>query len=343
MKSGIRSVLAAFVVTLGTPSGTFLAAEAQALERFSPEYNWLISAMPVLDGYVEMLLPIYDVAGALAYQYGTPETYAANVQYSVERARGQINMLHENNIWLLGILTEPPAYKRGAGGDLIRKIGDLKARSEDIRIMTETVLRNIETSVSGDELAFDTAMREAAALIRHLSSFAEFQEEFALLADADNHPVLRHIHTAEKATLESLYRLWEAEILTRVSYRTPEFETAMTELTGSVALMRRESRAANRMLEDHLRFLKNDEWGTKEAERNRTQEALDTEKARADLIRDLEMAIYHLLSETMDVEAFRFILFDVHEHTLKLDPAERRSPSKPLPRPERTVNPDRVH
>lgn len=338
-----RALVAAAVVWGMVPTLPPSKAQAQAIDRYSPEFMWLNSAMPIIAGYIDMLLPLYKVAGAVGGDYDSHETFAKEVRFSVGAARDEITMIHENNVWLLELIPEPPPYKRGPAGDLIQRIGDLRAHSEDIRLMSETVLKNLEASVDDvDLIAYDNGLLETAALMRHLSSFSQYREDFARMADFDNHPLVMHIHAAERATTDSLFSLRQMEVLAHLSYRAPEYQSTLSELIASIGAMRRESQIAARKLEEHLRYLNQQGGAAPDFEKNLTRESLETEGARADLIRELELAVFYFSSAETQPDDIPHQMMEVYDKVVLLEPFERKHPQKRPPRPERQVDADLV-
>lgn len=336
-----QALVAAAVVWGMVPTLPPSKAQAQAIDRYSPEYMWLNSAMPIIVGYIEMLLPLYKVAGAVGGEYDSHETFAKEVRFSVGAARDEINMIHENNVWLLALIPEPPPYKRGPAGDLIQRIGDLQAHSEDIRLMSETALKNLEASVDDvDLVAYDNGLLETVALMRHLSSFSQYQEDFARMADFDNHPLVMHIHAADRATTDSLFSLRQMEVLAHLSYRAPEYQTTLSELIAGIGAMRRESQIATRKLEEHLRYLSQRGGAAVDSERNLTREALETEGARADLIRELELAVFYFSSAETQPGDIPHQMMEIYDKVVLLEPFERKHPTKRPPRPGRQVDAD---
>lgn len=333
--------MAAVLVWGLVPALPAAKAQAQAMDRYSPEAMWLQSAMPIIAGYIDMLLPLYKVAGTLGGDYDSQQTFATEVSFSVSAARDEITMIHENNVWLLELIPEPPAYKRGPAGDLIRRIGDLRLHSEEIRLMSESVLKNLEASVDdADLIAYDNGLLETVALMRRLSAFSQHREDFVRMADAENHPLVMHIHGADRATADSLFLLRQLEVLTHLSYRPPEFRSTLSELIASIGTMRRESQKATAELQKHMRHLNQRGGAASDQEKQRTQEATETEAARADLIRELELAVFYFSSAETQPGDIPHQMGEIYDKAVLLEPLERKNPRKRPPRPERQVNAD---
>lgn len=296
---------------------------AEKLERHSEESLWLSQAVNTMHGFLNMLEPVYQVTHAMVSPHPDADVYKDNAGYAIDSARDRLSIIHDNAVWMIDMLPAVPQQKSKSGAKLISEVGDLRARAEDIRLMTETVIANFESAVAGDNEALDQGILEAVALLDTLGDMHDVVADIEMAWQVNAHPIMDCLTLTDKATIQAVINMRQLEFLTSTKGRRPEFDRVLKEFTASIKDMREGSAEIVRLGTAHRKSLMSSGATYRQSEVKIVDGFLATESARGDLIKGLELLVFQLSRTDTDDAALSMSFQDTLGLVRLLDPAER--------------------
>jgi hypothetical protein len=319
MKSKMFRVMAGAVL-LGTigPSTTIQIANAQSLERYSAESLWLSQTVSAMQNFVRMLGPVYDVTSTMTRDYPDRAAFESEASLAVASARSQLAMIHDDAVWLIGLMPERPETSNPVASALIERVGNPVARAEQVRIMTDSVISNFELAMKNDLPAMDQGILDAVALFDELLEISRLVSEIEAAQLQGGNRVMLHANRANKATVDAVVRVRQLEFLNGMTEISGEYDRVLGLLVDSIKETRAESQKVTHEGSAYRRQLQGKSY-TPDTEYKLLDTYLETEKLRAKLVRSMEDAVYQFSREDYNEAALNRSLRQVYDYVLDLN------------------------
>lgn len=312
-----RLMAGALVLGAIGPSTTIQIAQAQSLERYSAESLWLSQTVSAMQNFLRMLGPVYDVTSTMTRDYPDSAAFESEASKAVASARSQLAMIHDDAVWLIGLMPERPETSNPVASSLIEKVGNPVARAEDIRTMTESVISNFELAMEGSLPALDQGILDAVALFDELLEVSRLVSEIEEAQLQGGNRVMLHSNRASKATVDAVVRIRQLEFLNGMSEISGDYDRVLGLLVDSIKETRAESQKVTHEGAAYRRQLQGKSY-TLDSEYKLLDTYLETEKLRARLIGSMEDAVYQFSRDDYDEAALNRSLTQVYDYVLDL-------------------------
>ena len=332
--------LRALSVFLAMAAGYFALvprpAAAEALELRSVEGMWLMQVTNAMQDLIGMLEPIYIVTDAMTEEYQTEEIFRYEALAAIEEARSRLNMIHENTVWMMDILPEPPVASSRAAADLINKIGDPRLLAGDLRVMSDAVISNFEQAVTGSPEAMDQGVIEASKLLDELLKISDFVYEVQEASLVNAHELESAISRADQSTLRAFVRVRKMWFLASLSSPSPIYDAALSELVADTRRARSDAANLKQQADAYKRFLAGPGSAYRTRDAKFLERTYETEEARGNLLREIENVIFQLSREVVDIPSLERSISNVSIYSQYLegeyrDSMERSGKSRLIP------------